>query len=121
MKYELIIILMELFTFDIGSTMCFFLFICLFLFAKAPVAELARQVLAEVPKQVTDYYKMMGIAPSVKPAAPNIGPGAPHMGPGAPNMGPGAPHMGPGAPNMGPGIPNMVPGAAGTVPSAPPF
>jgi len=36
-------------------------------FEKAPPAQLAKQVLAEVPKQVTDYYKMMGIAPNPRP------------------------------------------------------
>jgi len=38
-----------------------------YLFFQAPPAQLAKQVLAEVPKQVTDYYKMMGIAPNPRP------------------------------------------------------
>uniref|UniRef100_A0A0B6ZUY7 Copine C-terminal domain-containing protein n=2 Tax=Arion vulgaris TaxID=1028688 RepID=A0A0B6ZUY7_9EUPU len=37
-------------------------------FRNSSPVELARHVLAEVPKQVTDYYKMRNMQPSIKPA-----------------------------------------------------
>ncbi|XP_041375348.1 copine-3-like isoform X1 [Gigantopelta aegis] len=38
---------------------------------ESTAAELARHVLAEVPKQVTDYYKMRGIPPNKPPQVPS--------------------------------------------------
>ncbi|XP_041375349.1 copine-3-like isoform X2 [Gigantopelta aegis] len=40
-------------------------------FKQSTAAELARHVLAEVPKQVTDYYKMRGIPPNKPPQVPS--------------------------------------------------
>ncbi len=41
---------------------------------QGPPAELAKHVLAEVPKQVTDYYKMRGMAPKPRPAPGSVPP-----------------------------------------------
>lgn len=41
-------------------------------FRQVPPAELAKAVLAEVPKQVTDFYRIKGIQPNTPPPIPNM-------------------------------------------------
>ena len=49
---------------------------------QASPAMLAKHVLAEVPKQVTDYYRMVGMVPRPRPA-PAAGAQPPPAGAGA--------------------------------------
>ncbi|XP_057303444.1 copine-3-like [Hydractinia symbiolongicarpus] len=41
-------------------------------FRQVPPTELAKAVLAEVPKQVTDFYRIKGIQPNTPPPIPNM-------------------------------------------------
>ncbi|KAK7115091.1 copine-3-like isoform X2 [Littorina saxatilis] len=91
-------------------------------FKKSTPAELARHVLAEVPKQVVEYYKIKGMKPNPKREAPPMQQGAPPpQWQGAPPAQPGAPPTQPGAPPTQPGAPpTQWQGAPPAQPGAPP-
>ncbi|KAK7504633.1 hypothetical protein BaRGS_00004119 [Batillaria attramentaria] len=77
-------------------------------FKQSTAAELARHVLAEVPRQVVEYYKMRGMKPNPKRETPTQPIGAPGAQPppqGAPPTQPGGPPQwqGQGAPAGQPG------------------
>ncbi|GAB1603194.1 copine-3-like isoform X2 [Argonauta hians] len=99
-------------------------------FYHATSIELARHVLAEVPRQVEGYYKMRGLKPKVPPQRPNpMDPSAPQPTAPPPARAPSGPppppqgstNPGPPYPQMGPSMaPPQAPHQRGMAPQAPP-